>query len=86
MEKAVLKLYVNDPMGGRWKQNVEAASLAEKTLGAKLVIIKKTSSEYASEKNPPPCPSVTVNAALIVENGTVTFDQLKEAISKQGKG
>lgn len=32
-------------------------------------------------KNPPPCPSVSLDDRLIVADGTVTFEQLKEAIS-----
>ncbi len=57
-----------------------AAGQAEKELGAELKVIKKTSPEYAAEKNPPPCPSVKVNEKFIAVNDVVTFDALKAAI------
>jgi hypothetical protein len=43
------------------------------------VIVKKTSPEYRPGTDPP-CPSVAVNGKLLVSDGTVTFEQLREAI------
>ncbi len=57
-----------------------AAGQAVKELGADLKVIKKTSPEYAAEKNPPPCPSVKVNDQFIVKNDIVTYEMLKAAI------
>ncbi len=59
----------------------EAAGRAEKELGAEIVIIKKTSPEYAKEKYPPPCPSVMVNGRLIAKNDIVSFETLKNAMA-----
>jgi hypothetical protein len=60
--------------------NMEAAGRAAKELGAEIKVIKKTSPEYAAEKDPPPCPSVMVNGRFIVKNDTITYEMLKEAI------
>jgi len=60
--------------------NKEAAGRAEKELGAQIVIVKKTSPEYAKEKDPPPCPSVMVNGRLIAKNDIVSYEALKDAI------
>ena len=60
--------------------NKEAAGRAEKELGAQIVIVKKTSPEYAKEKDPPPCPSVMVNGRLIAKNDIVTYEALKDAL------
>jgi hypothetical protein len=60
--------------------NREAAGLAEKEFGAQIVIVKKTSPEYAKEKDPPPCPSVMVNGKFIARNDIVSYDALKDAI------
>jgi len=49
-------------------------------LGAEVVIIKKTSPEYALEKDPPPCPSVAVNGRIIARNNSVTYEALKTTI------
>jgi len=59
---------------------MQAAGQAEKELGAEIRIIKKTSPEYAQEKDPPPCPSVMVNDTFIAKNDTVTYEALKAAI------
>ena len=48
-------------------------------LGAEIVIVKKTSPGYRPGIDPP-CPSVAVNGRIIVADGTVTFEQLKDAI------
>lgn len=63
---------------------MEAAGRAEKELGAVIKVIKKTSPEYSAEKDPPPCPSVIVNAIFIAKNDTVTYDALKAAIKSSG--
>ena len=60
--------------------NKEAAGRAEKELGAQIVIVKKTSPEYAKEKDPPPCPSVMVNGRLIAKNDIVSYEALKDAL------
>lgn len=44
------------------------------------MVIEKTSDEYKNENNPPPCPSVMLNDKVIVKDGTVTYDQLREEI------
>lgn len=49
-------------------------------MGAALVIIKKTSPEYASLADKPPCPSVMVDGKFIAKGDLVTYDQLKDAI------
>lgn len=60
--------------------NLESARRAEKEFGAHIVIVKKTSQEYAAEKNPPPCPSVAVNGTFIAKNDTVTQETLRTAL------
>ncbi len=55
-------------------------------MDAEIKVIKKTSLEYAAEKNPPPCPSVMVNNKFIVKNDTVTFETLKSAILSDSDG
>jgi len=61
---------------------MESARWAEKELGAEIRTIKKTSQEYAQEKDPPPCPSIMVNGRFIVKNDIITPDALKDAIKK----
>jgi hypothetical protein len=61
--------------------NRDAAGQAEKELGAQIVIVKKTSPEYARERDPPPCPSVMVNGKFIARNDIVSYEALKDAIS-----
>jgi hypothetical protein len=48
------------------------------------VIVNKTSPDYRPGIDPP-CPSVAVNGRLLVRDGTVTFEQLRAALS-QGQG
>ena len=48
-------------------------------------MIKKTSQEYAAEKDAPPCPSVKVNDRFLVKKGLVTCDQLMDALLKEGE-
>ncbi|HSQ78224.1 MAG TPA: hypothetical protein VLN91_04965 [Nitrospirota bacterium] len=43
-------------------------------------MIKKTSPEYAAEKDAPPCPSVMVNGRFIARGKVVTYGELKTAI------
>ncbi len=57
-----------------------AAGQAAKEFGAGIKVIKKTSPEYAAEKNPPPCPSAMVNGRFIAKNDTVTYEALTAAI------
>jgi len=78
-----ITLYVNDPMGKRCEMNMEAARKAKENLGIELVIIKKGSDEYYSERYPPPCPSVAVDSRLIVKDGTVDYEQLQAEILKE---
>ena len=56
-----------------------AASRAEAELSSEIVIVKKTSPDYRPGVDPP-CPSVAVCGKLIVNDGTVTFEQLRDAI------
>jgi hypothetical protein len=63
-----------------------AAGQAAKELGAEIKVIKKTSPEYAAEKDPPPCPSVMLNNTFIAKNDTVTYEALKTAIKNSGSG
>ncbi len=51
--------------------NLEAARRAEKEFNAVVRVIKKTSPEYAAEKDAPPCPSVKVNSKFIMKNDIV---------------
>jgi hypothetical protein len=60
--------------------NKEAAGRAEQELGALIVVIKKTSPEYAKENNPPPCPSVMVNGTFVARNDIVTYEALNNAV------
>jgi len=60
--------------------NMGAAGRAVKEFGAFIVVIKKTSPEYAKEKDPPPCPSVKVNGRFTAKNDIVSYEALKEAI------
>jgi hypothetical protein len=62
---------------------MEAAGRAEKELGAEIKVIKKTSPEYAKEKEPMPCPSVVVNGRVIARNDIVTYQALKTAIMNE---
>lgn len=59
---------------------MEAAGRAEKEFGAEIRVIKKTSKEYSTEKDPPPCPSVMVNSRFIARSKAVTYEELKAAI------
>ena len=82
MTKKTIKLYVNDPMGRRCEMNMQAALKAINNLGVELVIIKNGSDEYLMEGNPPQCPSVAVDNRLIIENGTIEYEQLRAEILK----
>lgn len=50
-------------------------------MGATVVVIKKTSPEYALGEQPP-CPSVKVNDEYIVKRGCIIYEQLKAALEK----
>jgi hypothetical protein len=82
MGKKTLKLYVNDPMGKRCEMNMQAAERLRDELGLDLVVIKKTSEEYAKTKEQPPCPSVAVDDRYVVQNGTIGYDELKAEVLK----
>jgi len=70
---------------------MESARRAEKELGAEIVIIKKTSTEYGQMKDPLPCPSVVVCGRLLEPTptlfgaGVVNFDDMKAALSSCGE-
>jgi hypothetical protein len=59
---------------------MEAARGAEKEFDAEIRVIKKTSPDYAAEKDPPPCPSVAVNDRFIAKNDTIKYEALRTAI------
>lgn len=80
--KKTVKLYVNDPMGGRCETNLKSARKLGETLDFDLVVIKKTSAEYAAEKNPPPCPSVAVDDRFVVTDGVASLEQMREALEQ----
>jgi len=61
--------------------NQDAARRAAQEFGAKIRTIKKTSPEYAAEKDPPPCPSVMVDGKFIVRDGVADVEQLREALT-----
>jgi hypothetical protein len=61
---------------------MESARRAEKDLGAEVVVVMKTSSEYGLMKDAPPCPSVKVNDTFIARKSQITYDQLKAALIK----
>jgi hypothetical protein len=45
-----------------------------------VLVIKKTSPEYALQKDPPPCPSVELNGRIIAWNDIITYEALKASI------
>ncbi len=45
-----------------------------------IVIIKKTSAEFAALADQPPCPSVMVDDRFIAKGSLVTYEELKKAI------
>ena len=47
-----------------------------------LTIVKKTSPEYRPGTDPP-CPTVVVNGKVLVRDGTVTFEQLRDALRQR---
>lgn len=59
---------------------MEAARRAEEQFKAEIVTIKKPSMTYLMMKERPPCPSVAVNGRYLVQDGTVTFEEIKSAI------
>jgi hypothetical protein len=48
------------------------------------MIVKKTSPDYRPGTDPP-CPTVVVNGNVLVKDGTVTFEQLRDAILQDGE-
>ena len=79
MKKAILTLYVNDPMGRKCQANFAAASQAQAAFGAELVIVKDSSPGYRPDVDPP-IASVALNGTLLVQADTVTFEELQAAI------
>jgi hypothetical protein len=79
--KAVITLYVNDPMGRKCQANFTAASQAEAAFGAQIVIVKDSSPDYRPGIDPPVA-SVALNGTLLVQSDTVTFEDLQAAILK----
>lgn len=65
--------------------HIESARRAEQEFGAEIIVIKKTSPEYAAEKDAPPCPSVKVNDSFLVRKGMVTYEQLTASLLKEGE-
>ena len=63
--------------------NQDAARRAAQEFGAEIVVIKKTSPEYAALQDKPPCPSVAVDGKFIARNDMVTLEQLKTAIQSE---
>jgi hypothetical protein len=60
--------------------NVDAAGRVAKELGAEIVVIKKTSTEYGEHKDPQHCPPVLLNGRIIARNDTITYESLKAAL------
>ncbi len=60
--------------------NINAAGRAEKELETEIVVIKKTSTEYAEQRDPLPCPSVLLNGRIIARNDTITYEALHAAL------
>lgn len=48
-----------------------------------VVVIMKTSAEYAAEKDPPPCPSVKVNERFLVKRGLISYEQLQAELKRE---
>lgn len=60
--------------------NMDAAREAEKEFSAQIIVIKKTSPDYAALQEQPPCPSVNLDGTFVAKNDIATFEQLKTAI------
>jgi len=59
---------------------MEAAGRAAKEFDAEIAVVKKTSKEYAQEKDPLPCPSVVLNGRVIAKNDIIAYEALKTAL------
>jgi hypothetical protein len=81
VKKPVVTLYVNEPMGRKCQANFAAASQAREAFGIELVIVKDSSPDYRPGVDPPVA-SVVLNDTLLVQQDTVTFEQLQAAILK----
>jgi hypothetical protein len=64
---------------------LDAARRAEQELDVVVVVIKKTSAEYAELADKPPCPSVMVNGTFISKGNLITYEELKAAIQSNSK-
>lgn len=60
--------------------NSETARRAAEKYNARIEVVKKSSKEYSSLKEPLPCPSVAVNGRLIARNDMVAEEALREAL------
>lgn len=58
--------------------------MAEKEFGSEVILVSKTSREYQTENNPPPCPSVAVDTIIVVQDGIIAYENLKTALLKTG--
>jgi len=47
-------------------------------------MVRKTSPDYRPGVDPP-CPSVVVNGKLLVSDGTVTFEKIRDALLQDPK-
>lgn len=62
---------------------MDSARRAERELGAHVIVISKSSKEYAAEKDAPPCPSVKVDHGFLVKRGLIAYEQLKAALLQE---
>ncbi|HEY6000662.1 MAG TPA: hypothetical protein VI078_15350 [bacterium] len=79
MRKPVVTLYVNEPMGRKCQANFAAAAHARDAFGVELVIVKDTSADYRPGVDPPVA-SVALDGTLLVQQDTITFEELQAAI------
>ncbi len=73
----ILTIYVNNPMGKRCRINLESAKVVAAEYPIELRVVKHGSDEYASEDNPPPCPSIKLDERIIKEYGVMTSEEIK---------
>jgi len=66
--------------------NQDAARRAAQEFGAEIRTIKKTSPEYAAEKDQPLCPSVMVDGKFIVRDGVADVELLRAALTGKPTG
>jgi len=61
--------------------NQDAARRAAQEFGAEIRTIKKTSPEYAAEKDQPLCPSVMVDGKFNIRDGVADVELLRAALT-----